>query len=181
MTLSRRTLLAASATLAAPAIVRAQGTPPIRVGEINSYTAAAAFTFHIQNDLELTGPMSLRLWISVEGANDVSLFVGVEKWSGARYVPFEGSYGFGRNRVATGWQRAVLARTGCRGVHAKPARTHLPQFAAAPPRRGRSARDRTWAVLDPVPQGRLAAIAGGGTLAGTAQSAHGRLSCILHT
>jgi len=143
--------------------------------------AAAAFTFHIQNDLELTGPMSLRLWISVEGANDVSLFVGVEKWSGARYVPFEGSYGFGRNRVATGWQRAVLARTGCRGVHAKPARTHLPQFAAAPPRRGRSARDRTWAVLDPVPQGRLAAIAGGGTLAGTAQSAHGRLSCILHT
>lgn len=70
--------------------------------------AAAAFTFHIQNDLELTGPMSLRMWISVEGANDVSLFVGVEKWSGARYVPFEGSYGFGRDRVATGWLRAFL-------------------------------------------------------------------------
>ena len=49
MTLSRRTLLAASATLAAPAIVRAQGTPPIRVGEINSYTAAAAFTLPYRN------------------------------------------------------------------------------------------------------------------------------------
>ena len=41
--LDRRTLLAASAaTLAAPAL-RAQPAA-IRVGEINSYTAAAAFT-----------------------------------------------------------------------------------------------------------------------------------------
>ena len=45
MTLPRRTLLAATAgLLAAPAIVRAQGDVPIRIGEINSYTAAPAFT-----------------------------------------------------------------------------------------------------------------------------------------
>jgi branched-chain amino acid transport system substrate-binding protein len=49
MTLSRRTLLAASAVLAAPAVVRAQGTPPIRIGEINSYTAVAAFTLPYRN------------------------------------------------------------------------------------------------------------------------------------
>ncbi len=49
MTLSRRTLLAAAPLLAAPALVRAQGTGPIRIGEINSYTAAAAFTVPYRN------------------------------------------------------------------------------------------------------------------------------------
>ncbi|MCV7075595.1 CocE/NonD family hydrolase [Mycobacterium szulgai] len=69
---------------------------------------AAAFTFPVETDLELTGPMSLALWVSVEGADDVTLFVGVEKWVGDQWIPFEGSYGFGRDRVATGWQRASL-------------------------------------------------------------------------
>ena len=45
MPMSRRTLLAAGATLAAPAAIRAQSTSaPIRIGEINSYTAMPAFT-----------------------------------------------------------------------------------------------------------------------------------------
>jgi branched-chain amino acid transport system substrate-binding protein len=46
MTMTRRTLMAAgAATLAAPATIRAQGTSaPIRIGEINSYTAIPAFT-----------------------------------------------------------------------------------------------------------------------------------------
>jgi uncharacterized protein len=69
---------------------------------------AAAFTFSVKGELELTGPMSLSLWVSVDGADDVGLFVGTEKWSGTDYVPFEGSYGFGRDRIATGWQRASL-------------------------------------------------------------------------
>jgi len=50
MPLTRRTLLAsAAATLAAPAIVRAEGTAPIRIGEINSYTAVPAFTLPYRN------------------------------------------------------------------------------------------------------------------------------------
>ena len=53
MQLTRRTLLAASATLAAPAIVRAQGSTPIRIGELNSYTAAPAFTLPYRNGLML--------------------------------------------------------------------------------------------------------------------------------
>ena len=46
MPVSRRTLLAATAAgLAAPATIRAQSTSaPIRIGEINSYTAIPAFT-----------------------------------------------------------------------------------------------------------------------------------------
>jgi uncharacterized protein len=57
-------------------------------------------------ETELTGPMALRLGVSVEDASDVDLVVGIEKWIGNRYVPFEGSYGFGRGRVATVWLRA---------------------------------------------------------------------------
>jgi putative CocE/NonD family hydrolase len=52
--------------------------------------------------------MTVRLWVSVEGAPDVHVFAGVEKWRGGQYVPFEGSYGYGRDRVTTGWQRAAL-------------------------------------------------------------------------
>ncbi|WP_417562698.1 CocE/NonD family hydrolase [Microbacterium sp.] len=69
---------------------------------------AASFTFVMAEDMELTGPMSLRLWLSVDGADDVDLVAGVEKWRGGEYVGFEGSYGFGRDRVATGWQKASL-------------------------------------------------------------------------
>ncbi|MDY6997535.1 MAG: CocE/NonD family hydrolase [Actinomycetota bacterium] len=69
---------------------------------------AAAFTWDITEDIEITGPMSARLWLQTEGCADVNLFVGVEKWRQGRFVPFEGSYGYGRDRVATGWQRASL-------------------------------------------------------------------------
>jgi branched-chain amino acid transport system substrate-binding protein len=49
MILTRRSLLATSAVLASPAIVRAQGTTPVRIGEINSYTAVPAFTLPYRN------------------------------------------------------------------------------------------------------------------------------------
>jgi uncharacterized protein len=83
---------------------------PLAGGSITFDTRrkAAAFTFSVMEELEITGPMSLSLWVSVDGADDVGLFVGVEKWTGSDYVPFEGSYGFGRDRIATGWQRASL-------------------------------------------------------------------------
>ncbi len=68
------------------------------------------FGWTVPDDTELTGPMSLRLFVSVAGADDLDLFAGVEKWSGTGYVPFEGSYGFGRDRVATGWLKASLRR-----------------------------------------------------------------------
>ena len=52
--LTRRLLLGtAAAGLAAPAIVRAQGDAPIRIGEINSYSAAPAFTVPYRNGWQL--------------------------------------------------------------------------------------------------------------------------------
>ncbi|HUH72634.1 MAG TPA: CocE/NonD family hydrolase [Mycobacterium sp.] len=69
---------------------------------------AAAFSWTFPADIELTGPMVARLWVELVGCNDANLFVGVEKWRDGRFVGFEGSYGYGRDRVATGWQRVAL-------------------------------------------------------------------------
>lgn len=74
----------------------------------NTHSRAAAFSWTIPDDIELTGPMAARLWLQVAGCDDVNLFVGVEKWRDGRFIPFEGSYGYGRDRVTTGWQRASL-------------------------------------------------------------------------
>ena len=53
--LTRRLILTtATATLAAPALIRAQSTSaPIRIGEINSYTAQPAFTLPYRNGWQL--------------------------------------------------------------------------------------------------------------------------------
>jgi len=51
MVLTRRLLLGSA--LAAPAIVRAQAATPIRIGEINSYTAIPAFTLPYRNGWQL--------------------------------------------------------------------------------------------------------------------------------
>jgi putative CocE/NonD family hydrolase len=66
------------------------------------------FGWTLPVDTEVTGPMALRLFVEVEGSDDVDLFVGVEKWRSRNYVPFEGSYGFGRDRVTSGWLKASM-------------------------------------------------------------------------
>ncbi|MCC6270850.1 MAG: CocE/NonD family hydrolase [Microbacteriaceae bacterium] len=69
---------------------------------------AAAFTWIVPDDIELTGPMALKLWMSLEGTDDANIFVGVEKRSVDHAVGFEGSYGYGRDRVASGRLRVAL-------------------------------------------------------------------------
>lgn len=71
-------------------------------------SGAAAFSWSVPADVELTGPMAARLWIELDGCDDANLFVGVEKWRGGRFVGFEGSYGYGRDRLTTGWQRVAM-------------------------------------------------------------------------
>jgi putative CocE/NonD family hydrolase len=71
-------------------------------------SSAAAFSWTLPADIELTGPMAARLWVELDGIDDANLFVGVEKWRDGRFVELEGSYGYGRDRVTTGWQRIAL-------------------------------------------------------------------------
>jgi putative CocE/NonD family hydrolase len=70
----------------------------------------AGFTWEVPADTEITGPMALRLFLKVERAEDAYLFVGVQKLSAGRVVPFEGSYGYGFDRIATGWLKASLRK-----------------------------------------------------------------------
>jgi hypothetical protein len=85
-------------------------TPPSVAGHIcfGMRSRGACWDWTVPADTEITGPMALRLWVEARGADDVDLFPGVEKWRGRNHVPFEGSYGFGRDRVTTGWLKASL-------------------------------------------------------------------------
>ena len=84
--------------------------PPTEDGQLafGTRTGGACWEWTVPADTEITGPMTLRLWVAARGTDDVSLFAGVEKWRGRSYVPFEGSYGFGRDRITTGWLKASL-------------------------------------------------------------------------
>lgn len=53
-------------------------------------------------------PMARRLFVEAHDADDVNLFAGVEKWSGRAWAGFEGSCGYGRDRITTGWLKASL-------------------------------------------------------------------------
>jgi predicted acyl esterase len=84
--------------------------PPQAAGHItfDMRSQGACWEWTVPADTEITGPMALRLWVEMHGADDVDLYAGVEKWRVDRYIPFEGSYGFGRDRVTTGWLKASL-------------------------------------------------------------------------
>lgn len=69
---------------------------------------AVRFDYRFDQDTELSGPMTLRLNVTAIGTDDPRIFVGVEKWSDGAPVPFEGSYGYGRDRVAGGRLRLAL-------------------------------------------------------------------------
>lgn len=93
-------------------------------------TGGARFGWTVPADTEITGPMALRLFVETADIDDVDLYLGVEKWRGTEYVPFEGSYGFGRDRVATGWMRASM-----RALDERASQPHEPVPSYARPER----------------------------------------------
>lgn len=91
---------------------RLSPSPTVAAGSVRvaGRRRAARFSWVFTDDTEVTGEASVRLWVSAAVAGAVSIFVGLSKWSGGRFVPFEGSYGFGRDLVTTGLRR-LDART----------------------------------------------------------------------
>ncbi len=85
---------------------------------------AAAFNYRFDQDTELSGPMTLRLQVATTGTNDPRLFIGVEKWSHGAPVSFNGSYGYGRDRVAQG-----RLRLGLRELDSQRSTPHQPEHA----------------------------------------------------
>ncbi len=118
----------------------AAGTLSEKPGEAGQVTFdlrsnAAAFGYRIEHDTELSGPMTLRLRVAVTGTDDPRLFVGVEKWSHGKPVPFNGSYGYGRDHVAQGRLRLAL-----REIDRELSLPHQPEH--------------TFRTLQPVPDGK---------------------------
>jgi predicted acyl esterase len=88
-------------------------TPPQSDGEV-AYTAdragsptRAVFDFTFDRAAELIGHMKLRLFMSAEGADDMDIFVAVQKLDRAgAVVPFAYYAQFEDGPVALGWLRA---------------------------------------------------------------------------
>lgn len=84
-----------------------QGEPAAQSAAVSFATpdGRASFTWPITEDIELSGPMKLRLHVQAQGADDLNLFVGVRKLRDGRHVVFEGSYGFTYDMVTRGWMK----------------------------------------------------------------------------
>jgi hypothetical protein len=70
----------------------------------------ASFSMRVSEDVEIVGPMKLRLFVEMIGATDAHLFVAVRKLVGDAHVLFEGPFGFGYDVVSRGWLRLGLRR-----------------------------------------------------------------------
>ena len=83
------------------------------------------FRWPVPEDMDIIGPMALRLWIKAQDASDLVLFAGIRKFRAGAEVTFEGSYGFSGDMVSKGWQRAAHREIDDRlSTPAQPVHTH---------------------------------------------------------
>jgi hypothetical protein len=76
------------------------------VYEPQTRTSRASFIYRFQGEAELTGSMSLKLWVSTTEGDDLDLFVLARKSNAdGREVCFSGYNGFAKDGVAKGWLR----------------------------------------------------------------------------
>jgi hypothetical protein len=70
--------------------------------ELDLRRGCASFSWVADADVEIVGPMALRVTVEASDTSAVPLFVGVRKFRDGEEVVFEGSYGFGRDLVTKG-------------------------------------------------------------------------------
>ncbi|MGD9890603.1 MAG: CocE/NonD family hydrolase [Dehalococcoidia bacterium] len=93
--------------------------------QFDSHTGRATFSWQVLSDLELTGPMKLRLHVEARGADDLHLFAALCKLRDGTIVGFEGSYGFPFDTVTKGWLKASHRRIDeARSEPWRPVHTH---------------------------------------------------------
>jgi uncharacterized protein len=75
---------------------------------IGDHTNRAVFDYRFEQDTDIVGYMALTLWIEAENADDVDLFVGIEKLdaNGDEVYFYSSSGGNANGPVARGWLRA---------------------------------------------------------------------------
>jgi predicted acyl esterase len=69
--------------------------------------APAGFDWVFDKDVDVIGPMAVRIYVEVSGGDDAVLFAGIRKFRGRRELTFEGSFGFAWDMVTKGWQRVA--------------------------------------------------------------------------
>lgn len=74
---------------------------------VGDHANRAVFDYQFERDTDLVGYMTLKLWIDAEDADDVDLFVGIEKLdaNGDEVYFFSSSGGNANGPVARGWLR----------------------------------------------------------------------------
>jgi predicted acyl esterase len=78
---------------------------PVEIPATTRFEAPAggvSFSLRVADDMEISGPMKLKLHVELGNGADAHLFVAVRKFRGREHVSFEGSFGFGRDVVAKG-------------------------------------------------------------------------------
>lgn len=94
----------------APNEMREQPLETSVTARFDAPEGGVSFTLPVPADIELTGPMKLKLHVELIGGSDAYLFVAVRKFRGRRHICFEGSFGFGRDVVSRGWLRVAHRR-----------------------------------------------------------------------
>jgi uncharacterized protein len=94
----------------------------------------ASFIYRFERDTELTGGMTLTLWVSTSAGDDMDLFVLLRKFDAAgNEVFFYGYNGFARDGVAKGWLRVShRALDTERSRPGRPWHTHLQRQPVLP-------------------------------------------------
>ena len=72
-----------------------------------THRGLARFIWVIPENMDIIGPMALRLHVELRGVQDVFLFAGVRKFRGRAEMKFEGTFGFSGDMVTKGWHRAA--------------------------------------------------------------------------
>lgn len=86
---------------------------------------AVHFVWTVPEDIDVIGPMALRLHLEVLGADDIFVFAGVRKYRDGVQMQFEGSFGFSADMVSKGWQRAAHRELDeCLSTPVQPVHTH---------------------------------------------------------
>jgi predicted acyl esterase len=87
----------------------------------------ASFVYRFERDAELTGGMTLRLWVSTSAGDDMDIFVVLRKFDAlGSEVYFYGYNGFARDGVAKGWLRVShRALDDARSRPGRPWHTHM--------------------------------------------------------
>jgi uncharacterized protein len=119
-----------------PTRLQLLAAPPAAAGSVrhDATVGRTAFDHVFAQDTELTGHMSLRLWVEADGSDDMDLFVAVQKLdrTGA-VVPFVFYAMLENGPVALGWLRASHRELDPRRSRPEqPFHTHLREQRLAP-------------------------------------------------